>query len=367
MKKLLIYGAGAIGRGYLPRVFTKDKYEYYFVETNPRIRELMNTQKGYTSYMTINDQYDICHVPVQRCFDDGEEIEILQQADAVLVAVGPRNFMKLQSKFMGTTMPILSFENDSSLPVIMRRATGNDNIVFAVPDVITSNMAPKEFAEKDPLSIVTEHGVCFIDSHVEALGGDCRYVSAEELHTQWMAKLYIHNTPHCIAAYLGNLINATYMHEAMKNESIASCINGVMIEMENMLVNKYGIDIEFLKYYSSKEIQRFSNTLLFDPIARVAREPFRKLAPNERLIGAAQLCLGTGVMPKHLMEGIMAAFCFENDSDPDFHIKQLMNALNPRDFLKIIIRLREGEALYEILLQNWKENLAFVNKIKNHV
>ena len=74
MKKLLIYGAGAIGRGYLPRVFTKDKYEYYFVETNPRIRELMNTQKGYTSYMTINDQYDICHVPVQRCFDDGEEI-----------------------------------------------------------------------------------------------------------------------------------------------------------------------------------------------------------------------------------------------------------------------------------------------------
>ena len=45
MKKVLIYGAGAIGRGYLPRVFTQDQFEYYFVEKNESIRNQLNEQK----------------------------------------------------------------------------------------------------------------------------------------------------------------------------------------------------------------------------------------------------------------------------------------------------------------------------------
>ena len=54
MKKVLIYGAGAIGRGYLPWVFTPDSFKYSFVESNDRIRSLLNKSKKYTSYMTSN-------------------------------------------------------------------------------------------------------------------------------------------------------------------------------------------------------------------------------------------------------------------------------------------------------------------------
>jgi mannitol-1-phosphate/altronate dehydrogenase len=246
----------------------------------------------------------------------------------------------------------------------MRKATGKKNIVFAIPDVITSSTAPVNFLEKDPLSIITEQGKCFIDNSVQSLGGDCEYVDLAELKTQWQAKLYIHNTPHCIAAYFGSLLDVEYLHNAMEHPLVVAIINGTMNEMRSMLHVRYNIAPEFLLYYANKEVQRFSNLLLCDPISRVAREPFRKLARNERLIGAASLCLSAGIIPDNLIKGIMAAFCFDKKNDPDFHIKFLINSLAPADFLRVIIGLRPGEALFELLIERWNENLELINNIR---
>jgi mannitol-1-phosphate 5-dehydrogenase len=364
MKKVLIYGAGAIGRGYLPRVFTPDAFEYYFVEKNETIRRNLNERKRYTSYMTLEKSYDIKTIPVKQCFEPGQEQHMLAEVDAVLVAVGPRNFMQLQPTLNNTRLPVICFENDSNLPLLMRKATGNENVVFAIPDVITSNTAPREFLEKDPVSVITEQGRCFIDEKVKSVGGDCDYVDLKELEKQWKAKLYLHNTPHCIAAYLGNLVNAEYLHDSMKHPMIVDIIRGTMDEMIKMLLNKHHIDVAFLEFYADKEIQRFSNSLLFDPISRVAREPFRKLARNERLIGAAALSLSQGIVPENLIKGIMAAFCFDKKNDPDYHIKYLINSLPPEDFLRIIIGLRPGEALFEVLIESWSANLEIINKVK---
>ena len=364
MKKLLIYGAGAIGRGYLPRVFEPNTYEYHFVEKNETIRNLLNEKKSYTSYMTMGDHYDIKSIPVAHCYRPGDELDFVGKADAILTAVGPRNFMQLQNTVKGTKVPVICFENDSNLPVMMRKSTGKKDIVFAIPDVITSNTAPEDLLQKDPLSIITEQGRCFIDDSVKSLGGDCDYVNLAELNKQWMAKLYIHNTPHCVAAYFGSILNVEYLHNSMEHPWVVSIVKGIMDEMKGMLERKHKIDSAFLEYYADKEIQRFSNSLLCDPISRVAREPFRKLARNERLIGAASLCLSAGIVPENLLKGIMAAFCFDKKNDPDFHIKYLINSLTAEDFLRIIIGLRPGEALFELLIERWSENLELINSIK---
>ena len=131
-----------------------------------------------------------------------------------------------------------------------------------------------------------------------------------------------------------------------------------------MMKNKYDIEKDFLDYYANKELQRFSNNLLCDPISRVAREPFRKLAKNERLIGAASLCLSVGILPVNLIKGIMAAFCFDKEDDNDFHIKYLIKSLNKEDFLKIIIGLRENEALFQLIVKNWDKNIKLINELK---
>jgi len=365
-RKLLIYGAGAIGRGYIPWVFDADHYDYYFVESNPGLRQKLKQRGTYTSYRTTQGAYESMVVRVQDCFAPGEETAILASADAVVTAVGPRNFNGLRHLLEGTEVPVICCENDSSLPIQMRKWTGNQNVVFAIPDVITSNTARADLLASDPLAIITEDGEFFVDDRIKAsVPGQCNYVDEPELQRQWLAKLYVHNTPHCIAAYLGSLLGVTYLHEAMANPEAARIVEGAMHEMVAMLTVRSDVKPAFLAYYRDKELARFRNTLLCDPISRVAREPFRKLAPKDRLIGAAQLCLAAGVVPENILVGIMAAFCFESPDDPDAHIRNLRRGMSPGEFLRTIFKIRESEALFILLVERWDAIIQRLEALKH--
>lgn len=85
-----------------------------------------------------------------------------------------------------------------------------------------------------------------------------------------------------------------------------------------MVSNRYNLHPNFAHYYAEKEIARFSNPLLYDPITRVAREPLRKLAEGERLIGAARLCIQSNIIPENIIKGIRAAVAYDEPNDPDF-------------------------------------------------
>jgi mannitol-1-phosphate 5-dehydrogenase len=364
-RTLLIYGAGAIGRGYLPWVFDSEAYDFYFVEKDARLAAQLRERKQYTTHKTVNGNYLSKVVGIEACLEPGQETEMIGKADLIVTAVGPRNMLPLAESLKQAESPIICCENDASIPSFMNAATGKGSFVFAIPDVITSNSAPPDLIAQDPLSIVTEDGVCFIDAKAGSFPANCRFVDADELKTQWLAKLFIHNTPHCIAAYLGSLLGVRYLHEALQNQNAEKIVQGAMGEMEQMLIGRYHLDEEFVRWYGRKEIQRFRNVMLFDPISRVAREPFRKLAQNDRLIGAAQLCLGAGIIPNNIMLGIMAAFCYQNVHDPDHNIKYLISALNPHNFLRIIIKLNPHEALFSLLGAEWDNNLQLLKELKN--
>lgn len=363
-KTLLIYGAGAIGRGYIPWVFSPNEYDYYYVEVNDNLRNLLNKNKKFTTFKVINQQYENMEVSVKNCYRLGGEKIKISEADAIITAIGPRNILSIIDSLKNITTPVICCENDSSIPELITSTTNNPNAVFAIPDVIASNTAPPELREIDPLAIVTENGVCYIDHKVAWLGGDCIYVNKDELKKQWIVKLYLHNTPHCIAAYLGSILSVTYLHESMQSKKSKKIVTGAMHEMKGVLLKRFHLENDFVDWYANKELQRFKNTLLYDPINRVAREPFRKLTPNERLIGAAQLSISCGIIPENIMLGIMAAFCYDNPNDPDANIKYLMDSLEPQDFLKIAMQLRPGEALYELLLDRWDSNLNELRRLK---
>lgn len=366
-KKILIYGAGAIGRGYLPWVFSPDNFDLSYVEKDEDIRQTLEHDRKFVTNKTIKHKrgriYETLAVPIIRCFAPGEERESINEFDAIITAVGPRNVLSLIDSLKATKMPIICCENDSSIPALLQSAIDNPNIVFAIPDVITSNTASEEMKKSYPLSIITEDGVCYIDKRVSKIGGCALYVTKEELDKQWKAKLYLHNTPHCIAAYLGSLLGIQYVHETMKSPRASKIISGAMHEMQEVLIKKFNLNKKFVDNYANKELKRFSNKFLFDPISRVAREPFRKLAPSERLLGAAQLCLGAGVYPKNLMLGIMSAFFYDNQDDPDLNIRYLVRSLDVADFLRIVMQLPPGQALHQLLLEQWQSNRTILKKI----
>jgi mannitol-1-phosphate/altronate dehydrogenase len=139
-----------------------------------------------------------------------------------------------------------------------------------------------------------------------------------------------------------------------------------MLEMNLTITKLFNVDQGFADWYSQKELSRFSNKLLYDPISRVAREPFRKLGLEDRLVGAAQLALSAGVIPKFLILGIMAAFLYDNKNDDDHHIQVLLNSLSKEQFLSIIIQIQSHEALYKIMMKYWDESLSTLTQIKDN-
>lgn len=340
-------GAGAIGRGYLPWTLDGSKHDFVFIDHNTAIVDRMNQHGGYTTHRVNGEAYESRFVKVQAAYTPNTfALQDHQDAVACFFSVGPRNVSKAAQVFVGSTIPLILCENEPDTVAVAKRVVGHDAVYFAVPDVITSNTAPAELLAQDPLAITTENGVQFMEEGPQGLHGDMHWLSPEELlRVQWTPKLYLHNTPHCITAYLGALMGATYVHEAMVNPRAAQIVEGAMTEMLQALKLRWDIPHDFLEWYAEKELARFRCQLLFDPVARVAREPLRKLELHGRLIGAAQMCLTLGVLPQYLLKGIVGALLFEDVDDPDHHIGLMREAMDTASLNRYVLGLRQGEPL----------------------
>ncbi len=353
MSEIIIIGAGAIGRGFLPWIFGVDTYEYVFVDSNKELVEMLKSRKKFTVYRTKNKTLESMTVPLKEaCHSSEFSISKHSNISAVFMCVGPRNVIAASFGLKGVKCPVILCENEPQTVPSVRNALGYDKVYFAVPDVITSNTASPEILAKDPLSIITENGMLLVDDRAKGIKGEITFVSEEELiNKHWTAKLYLHNTPHCITAYLGALVGARYIHEAMQYPNVKKIVVGSMNEMLSSLKLKWDIPHPFLDWYAEKEIQRFSNDLLYDPISRVAREPLRKLELEGRLIGAAQICISLGFIPHNILKGITSAILFEDEKDADHHLSFMRKNLSPQALLTYILGLRKGEAL-EIVMRD---------------
>lgn len=363
---LLVIGAGAIGRGFLPWVFPSGQIRWHYVDANPALVAQMRKAGGYHCYRVQEGQYEERWVPVAEAWTPAEWLQAgkpgLKNMAAVWINVGPRHAVEAAHLAEGYAGPVILSENDPATVKWVLDSAAVANAFFAVPDVITSNSAPDHLLAADPLAVVTENGQMFMDQGVHALapglttalGGNIRYLGSDELlNEQWIAKLYLHNTPHCVVAYLGALAGARYIHEAMQMPGVEKIVVGAMNEMLNSLKLRWEVPHEFLDWYAAKELSRFRCPQLFDPIARVAREPLRKLETEGRLLGAAQICLSMGFVPENVLLGIGSALLFENREDADYHLVLMRRAMSSSVLLTYVLGLRRGEALERVLRERF--------------
>lgn len=128
-------------------------------------------------------------------------------------------------------------------------------------------------------------------------------------------KLYVLNCGHAVCAYLGFRRGYSYVHEAMADDEINRSVVGAMLEAQSALQFKYGRTFHYAGFIN-EILSSFSNAALMDTLARVGRDPIRKLQPDDRLIGPAKLAYRYGIQPLNLIRGAAAALKFSNDDDP---------------------------------------------------
>lgn len=127
------------------------------------------------------------------------------------------------------------------------------------------------------------------------------------------AKLYGHNAVHALAAYVAAMCHLDFMAELREDAAAMAFLSDAFIEESGRaLVRKYaGSDPLFTpegyRAYTEDLLQRMTNPLLRDSVARVGRDPARKLGWNDRLVGTMRLAFQQGVNPWRFAVGAAAA------------------------------------------------------------
>jgi mannitol-1-phosphate 5-dehydrogenase len=138
------------------------------------------------------------------------------------------------------------------------------------------------------------------------------------------AKLYGHKSLHALAAYLGGLSGCTLMSQLGRVPGLLDFTRAAAIEEPGIaLCRKYdGVDSLFtpsgFTAYVDDLIERMTNPFLQDAIERVARDPLRKLAWHDRLIGAMRIALNAQIEPRRFAIGAAAAMRWLNPQQVEF-------------------------------------------------
>jgi mannitol-1-phosphate 5-dehydrogenase len=137
------------------------------------------------------------------------------------------------------------------------------------------------------------------------------------------AKLYGHNATHALAAYLGFVRGVKWIADLCEVPGILPFLRAAFLdESGKALVRKHqGIDPLFTdqgyREYAEDLLTRMTNPYLRDQVERVGRDPERKLAWDDRLIGTMRMAIRQGVQAHRYALGAAAALTAMNPPIPE--------------------------------------------------
>lgn len=127
------------------------------------------------------------------------------------------------------------------------------------------------------------------------------------------AKLYGHNAVHALLGYLAHQHGLTFMSECAGEAALMTLARGAFLEESGpaLVHRRGGVDALFTtagyRAYAEDLLVRMVNPYLRDAVDRVIRDPQRKLAWEDRLVGTMRLALDARVTPRRFAQGAKAA------------------------------------------------------------
>ncbi len=143
------------------------------------------------------------------------------------------------------------------------------------------------------------------------------FIEKDDLLPFEEAKLYGHNAIHALLAYLGADKGYTKMSQLIDDQELMQIAREAFIgESGRALVQKYADLNEELftesgyRAYAEDLLARMTNPYLDDSIERAARDPQRKLAPNDRIFGTINLARSYGIDPVNMAKAADAGLAY---------------------------------------------------------
>jgi len=284
-KKLLLFGAGKVGRSLIGQLFSSSGYEVVFVDVDDTLVKELNEKRSYF--------VEIIAVHERKIFVDNVRAVHGNDVEKVAFEIATADVQHLPK----------DYPMDSLIGFI---ETSTDKIVPTMS---------KNLRKDDPLTVVAEFfNLVYVDK--TAFKGEIPKVESliytENLHAYFDRKFFTLNMGHALTAYLGYLAGLSTIFDSINNAYIKKTVYAAMMESGRALIKEYPREFTEDTHtdYISNLIQRFSNPELYDTIFRVGRDITRKLSRNDRLIAPLILGIKHGLLAPNIILGVAAGMLF---------------------------------------------------------
>lgn len=314
--KVVIFGAGKIGRSFIGQLFSKGGFEVVFIDVYKPVIDELN-QRGNYNVIIKADKEEVLNIKNVRGVYSGNETEVIHEvatAGILAISVGLSGLEKIFLLLAGGLLERFKAEADNPLDIIIAENMRNADLYFStelqklLPEsypfdklvglVETSigKMVPimqKKDLQEDILQIFAEpyNTLILNKKGFKNPIPEIKGLAPKENMKAWVdRKLFIHNLGHSATSYIGYVRNPKfiYLYEALSVSEIFDQVRAAMVQSSEILLQKYPeeFSMEDLIFHIDDLLMRFQNKALGDTIFRVGSDLFRKLGPEDRLSGA---------------------------------------------------------------------------------
>jgi mannitol-1-phosphate 5-dehydrogenase len=319
--KLVLFGAGKIGRSFIGQLFSRADYEVVFIDISELIIGELNKRTNYNVIIKGEKEelINVRNVRGVNARDEETVVDEIASAEILAVSIGQNGLSGILPLIAKGLLKRYLEDPKQALDIIIAENLRNaaeyfqSGLINFLPDhypfeqlvglIETSigKMVPimsNKDVEEDVLQVFAEsYNNLILDKKafknpIPQIAG----LSPKENIKAWVdRKLFIHNLGHATSAYLGYIYNPNfkYLYEALEIPEILNAVHETMLQAAAILQKKYPTDFTMkdLTDHIDDLLFRFRNKSLGDTIFRVGCDLSRKLGSKDRLAGAIHLAL----------------------------------------------------------------------------
>lgn len=379
MKKALVFGAGKIGQGFIGELLHDDGYEIIFADVSDEVIEEINKNNCYSLFLT-NHNYEekvINNVSALSLLKNQEEIiEAITQVDIIATSVMKTNLVSVAPILAEGLKKRLNEGLSRVLVMACENAImGTDTLVSLMVDtgIVTMDQLkeigayPNTGVDRFVFGGVYngKEGTAISDSHELAIerqkldDPDSKPIAGAEyvdnLEAVLKRKIYLVNCWLAITSYIGHTHGYTMVDEALRDAAIQEKVKKAVLESAAGLEKKFGFSKDEMTHYINEMIIKryddYNQEGINDPIARVARQPIRKLSPDDRIMGPVYIASEYGLSTEHLLYGAAYAFKYDNPEDEEaVKLQEYIQKDGIENTIERITELQKGSAMFNLVL-----------------
>ncbi len=361
MNKVVIIGAGKTGRGFLARLL-KDNEIIFIDKDNDLVKSLNNAGKINISF--FGNTPDSCSVSFKEAHTwETVSPDVFAGAEVIFVSVGGTNLTDVGNelkKYITKEQRIIVCENASKPAKKLADALQIDGIRIAESTVFCTTIENAE----SPLDIDSEwYPYLQFDGDAFLNNPELDGIRAVKNFGGFLdRKLFTYNSASCIIAYLGAYKGYTVYGDAANDPEILEMLDYNYEIINDCICKEYGYGVDDQKEFALLSRAKFTNRTLVDTVSRNAREPQRKITPNERIVSPMLLEIKYGKDSSVLEKTLAAALLYHPEEEKVWN--QMVKEKGYEGILTELCGLSPQSDVFKrvISLINNRENLLSASK-----